>query len=311
MSDENESAASVAAPEAAAPEVVAESEAVATPVEPAVAAPVVDEGPLGARFAALARREKEILQRERATKDAAAKRDAELAERLAKAESIEKKRAAWSDDPLGLLEELGVTYQQLTERVLKHGEPATAEDRVAKLEARLEAEAKARDEAAAKAAEDVKSASAAKVESSINAFKSSIKDFVSAGADTYEMIAAEDAHELVFDVIEAGYEKDGTMMSVEQAAALVESHLYETAVAKLKTSKKLAALFAPPPAPPAPVPTVAPPGKPKATPSVQLSNKVATPVAVAPSTEKQPMLSAREIAEKHVRERKARARAGL
>lgn len=299
-------------------EAPAEAEAPAAPETPAAVEekpadekPAEDAGPLAPRFSALAKREKEITLRERKVKEELAAKEKELADKLARVEAYEKQRATWEENPIAFLDAHGITYQKLTERVLKDGEPPTADDRVAKLEAEIAADRKAREEekAAAKKAEEEARRQA--IEEETNAFKAKIQDFVKENAEKYELVAAEGAHDVVFDLIESHYAataKKGKpeLLDVARAAELVEEHLFEEAAKRYKGSKKLGSLFAPAPLgnalPVAPTAAAAVAAAAKAKP--QLTNKVGA--AATPPAAKKPLLDAREIAAKFKAERKNR-----
>lgn len=255
--------------------------------EPAASDAAPEPAPVtSAQFAALAKREKALVLREKAAKDEAAA----VAERLARAETYEARKAKASEDPLSVLGELGLTFEQLTAAVLKQGEPPTADDRVAKLEARLEAEAKARADGEAAAKAQAEAMSKHQLEAAVAGFKNQISGFVKENTEKYEMIAAEDASELVFDVIDENYNKTGKLMTVEAASDMVEEYLFGEAKKRLAASKKLAGLFAPPPLPPPPA--VVASKKPT------LTNKATASTAVAPAATKG-LPSAWEIAQKY------------
>ena len=296
-----------------APAEAVEAPAAAAPEDTPAAAPVAeDAGPQAPRWAALAKRERDATLREKKLKEEIAAERAALADER---KAVEEKLAAATsaDDLLKLAKErpteffarTGLTYKDLTEAVLKEGEPPTADDRVSKLEARLEAEAKARADAEAKRAADAERAETEENERAVTAFKSSVADFVKANSETYELVAAEGAHELVFDLIAENYARTkGQIMPIEKAVELVESHLFEEASRKYKTSKKLAGMFAPAaPAPAASLPPIPVPAAKKPAPTITNKTGVA---GTAPPPEKKPLLSPREIAERYRKEARAR-----
>jgi hypothetical protein len=73
----------------------------------------------------------------------------------------------------------------------------------------------------------------------INNFKQELENFVTSNED-YELIRANSAHDLVFNVVEEHYNRTGRVLSNKEAADAVEAHLLEEAK-KLLTLKKLAA----------------------------------------------------------------------
>lgn len=283
--------------------------------------------PLSAKFAALSKREREVALREKREREAIAKERADIEARakdletkLAQVTSAEQLLALAKEKPTEFLAKTGLTFKQLTDAVLAEGQEPTADDKIAKLEARLEAEAKARAEAEERAKADAAAREAKVNEEAVERYKAGIQDFVAKNAETYELVAAEGAHELVFDLIEAHYTetaKSGKpeIMTVDKAAELAEAYLLEEATKKFKGSKKIASLFAslapPPPAqlPVAKLPDPAAAKAPSKAPAKpQITNRGSS-VATGAAPEKKPLLTPREIAEKYRRERRRNASA--
>ncbi|MDQ3024778.1 MAG: hypothetical protein M3R04_10455 [bacterium] len=204
MSDETIASTST---ETAAPveAVATESAPVIAPVETSPAAAPEDDR-LRRGFAALSRKEKDIREREKGIK---------------RFEDLSAKAKA---SPLEFLQEFGLSYDQLTDLILggESEKPApTADDRVAALEARLEAERTER-ETSAKAAQE------ATIERQINTFKEGVlKHGIKTAGDKFECINAkgDDGIELVWEVIESYHETHGEVLNWERAAIEVEQHL--------------------------------------------------------------------------------------
>ena len=206
--------------------VATESAPVIAPVEtkpetvetkPEIKADAPDDDRLRRGYAALARKEKSLRERET---------------QLKRLEGLEKKA---KESPLEFLKEFGLSYDQLTDLILGADEKPepTADDRVAALEARLENERVAREAADAAAKE-------ANIERQINTFKTGVLAHgIKSNPDKYELINArgDDGVELVFEVIQSHFEKTQEVLSWDKAADYTEEHL-ETEARKLLSLKK-------------------------------------------------------------------------
>jgi len=185
---------------------------------------------LASRFAALAkkdralREEKKRLERERA----------ELA-KWGEAERLAK------EDPLALLQRLGLSYQDLTDRQLAAldaeraaKDPArrieTVEERLARIE-KLERDW-------------VEAERQRKIDAEVAAFQGEIEKRIAGEPDRFELVIAGRAHGDVFRLIEAHFNETGELLPVDQAAQLVEDQLLEEAQSFAK-AKKLRALLGP------------------------------------------------------------------
>ncbi len=207
----------------ATPETTPSPEPVQTPTpEPAkpveqVVTPVDDKS--AAKFAALARKKRETEARETAL----SAREKEINERAAKAERIEQAIANRDKDPLAVLEAMGIDIEQFAEKIATGPMIAEKKSPEAKAVEELRAELKAikdREEAAVKQKEhDGRVAS-------YNAFVKEVNDFVNK-EPAYELIRAQEEHDLVLDVIEAKWnESQGkVLLTHKEAADMVEASL--------------------------------------------------------------------------------------
>lgn len=174
-----------------------------------------DENSLSARFAALAKREKAIVDRE--------KKAQELGKKY---EPLIQSLAKFKEDPVTALDAMeaeGVTFEMLAQAYLKRKDPnaqPTAEDKYAELQKRLDAIEQEKKDNALREAQ-------AKEAQAVDAFKGQIKSFVESGGEKYELIQAQNAIDVVYDVIEQHYQKTGEIMDVATASDHVENHLYE------------------------------------------------------------------------------------
>lgn len=231
-------------PDAKAAEEAAKVEPPPPPADPKTAA----------KFAALAKREKEITAKA-----------AEWKPKIEAAEKFEAARAKAKADPYAALEALGLNLQELVDAAIHHNKPETVEDRVARLEAERVQFLKDREQS-----------SAQEIEQTIARHRSSVADFVNGDPDAYELVVARGAHGLVFEVIEEHFKATGQLMPSAQAAEMVENHLL-TEARKMMSLKKLGGGVPAHPAPPAP-----PPGAPVA------NGKPAAPSLSSQSTKPNP-----------------------
>lgn len=179
---------------------------------PQVSEPKKD--PLSPKFAALTRKEKELRTREIALK-----------ERESKASSWESESKGFKERPLEFMAKHGLTYEQLTHMILNDGKPtqdqknSSLEEKVTNLQKQIE------DREAHQKAEAEKQAQA-QVEQVVASFKSDIIDFISKNSEAYELIATASAQDTVYEVVEEHYRETGRVLTISEAADLVENHLF-------------------------------------------------------------------------------------
>ena len=199
--------------------------------------PNPDDGPLSARFAALSKREREIVTREKKAQ-----------EMSKKYEPIAQALSNFKSDPASALlamEEEGVTFEMLAQAYINKKDPnhkPSEEDKYKTLKEEI-------DSIKAEKAEAEKKAQEAQVEKEITTFKNKIKSFVEAGGDKYELIQAQNAIDAVYDVIELHYADTKEIMSIDAASDRVENYLFEEGK-RLLAIKKFGHSPTPPPAAP-------------------------------------------------------------
>lgn len=230
---------------AAAPETVAPVAAPPAPTNGASPPPAAAPEPkkederFAPRFAALARKEKGLVEKEKGLSE----REKGLAEREAKLAGYESLKDRAKKDPVSVMNELDMSYEQLTRMILNDGKPGT-EDKITELEQKLEDERKARIE---KEEADKKRETAAQkewVERQFAWYRDSIKRTIESAPDDFELIIANEAHDLVWSVTEEWFNETGEILSVADAAKRVEDYLTADAEKLLKT-KKLSARVTP------------------------------------------------------------------
>lgn len=213
-----------------------------TPVE-APAKPEVPQADdkFASKFAALSRKEKEIRHRE-------AQFTAEMERIKAEKSEIEKWKAEKSNadsefknkissNPLKVLEELGITFEDLTKMQLNEQNP-TPEMLIARTRQELESGYKKElEELRNSLKQEKEKAASEQHEQVVSGFKKQINQFVDANEEAYELIKMNDAQELVFDVIQEYYESSGKVLSIEEAAKYTEQHLEEEAKRVMEAKK--------------------------------------------------------------------------
>ncbi len=198
------------------------------------------------KFAALSRKEKAIREREREIEQ----KIAQFEERMASFEKPAVEEPAKEPEipleyrlkknPLQTLEELGLSYEDLTKMVLNDGQlPADMQMKLMREELENDYRSKF-EELETKLTEKEKAEEEAKYNETITQFKSDINEFVD-GSENYELIQQSEAYDLVYDVIEQYYEENQRILDTKEAADQVEEYLEEEYGKILEKSKKLGA----------------------------------------------------------------------
>jgi hypothetical protein len=232
------------------PELQADSKAEVTPKTEE--APK-QEDKFAAKFAALSRQEKKVKQQfaelNRKAQEMQA-REKEMTDRIAKlqqeSEQYQARFSKIKDNPLqGLQEEFGTDFETLTKMQLNDQNP-TPEMLIKRSEAALEAKyAKKLADLEAKIAEKEETAQKTQVENAKKQYMTAINEHVKTGGDKYELITANSATQLVYEVVEEYFNQNQKVLSVEEAADLVEKHL-ETEAKKVFELKKFKQTSQPP-----------------------------------------------------------------
>lgn len=206
--------------------------------------------PRGQALAALARKERKILEREAGLKALQEKADAfEAAMREAKS------------NPLRLLEAAGLSVAELTEYLVE-GKPAEPkpEDRIAQLEARIEAMQQGR-------AEQEQASLQAQQQKLLTDFQAQLGAHIEASAEKYPLVQRNDAAGVVLQVIQQHAAQTGRILANDEACLLVEQEL--SSIAGLPAGQ--ASIATSPAGPVEPPGSSGPQEKPKAAPQT-LSN---------------------------------------
>lgn len=193
-----------------------------------------------AKFAALSRKEKEMRERESALET----RLAELEAKLTQPEPTETKEPELpleyrlKRDPIATLGELGLDYETLTNMVLNDGR-MSPEMQMKLMREELESDYKSKfEELEAKLADKEIAEENEKYNQVINNFKTDLNNFIES-SDEYELIKANEAQDLVYDVIEQYHQEHGRILDTSEAADQVEKYLEDELRKVLSKSKKL------------------------------------------------------------------------
>lgn len=202
------------------------------------------------QYVLLARKEKALRAKAQQQEQAFKAREAELAKResdLAKIrgdyESGYVSKAQLKANTLAALAEAGVTYEEVTQQQIDAGSvPRAVSDHIARLEAR-QAKLEKDLEAARQSSEQQQQDS---YKAAVNQIQKDAQKLITTDP-SFEMIKATGSVKDVVELIEQTFKEDGEILSVEEAASLVEEHLLAE-VEKLTRIEKIKKRLAPPPA---------------------------------------------------------------
>ena len=225
--------------EAAVPEVseVAEGQEAAPAEQPRPA-----EG--ANRFAFLAKKEAAIVRQRQELKaqfDALNSQKSELDKLRSEIDQVKGRKASYRSNPLAALEDAGLSYKELTDFILNNNTVSTEsqikalQDKIDEVEQARQREAKERDEYSKRQA-------AEREVQVIAEFKNEISNFISSKKDDYELTNLYESSDLVYDTVEAYFEKTSKVLSIPEACQLVETYL-EKQVEKSLQTKKLGQKF--------------------------------------------------------------------
>lgn len=172
--------------------------------------------PLDPKYEALAKKESAIRTREKEFQA----REASFKEKEAKLAAAEAFQERLRQNPLDVLNEIGVTYDQLVEQAV-NGPDQKTRDIQKKLDA-IEAAQK-------KQSEDIQNSAKAQRDSAINQIRNDAKDLVETSTE-FETIKATESAEDVVELITRTFDETGKLLTVEDAAKMVEEELFAEAI---------------------------------------------------------------------------------
>ena len=189
------------------------------------------------KFAALSRREKEIRAKEAEYEQ----RIAELEQRFVAQEPQKEPEIPFDvrlrQNPLKALESVGLSYDKLTELALNDGK-LTPEMQMKLMREELETDYKSKfEDLENRLVEKEKGLEEQRYEDIKLGFQNEIESFVNSNEQEYELIKANDANDVVYEVIEEHYNETGKILDIKEAAEAVESYLEEEATKLLQLSK--------------------------------------------------------------------------
>lgn len=199
-----------------------------------------------ARFSALSKKEKAIVEQSKAnkvTESKLAEREAAIAAREAK---IKQSESLWETDVLAAIKErTGMDYNALTVAYLdgKGGIPQETDpakiakktiDDFKKEQAQAKTDA---DEAAKKAADEATAKRKADLDAAWEAYNGEVNEFIESNKETYELINTYSQQGLIAETVDAFYQKNKRVLSVKEASDMVESYLESEAEKALNTKK--------------------------------------------------------------------------
>lgn len=195
------------------------------------------------------------LSNAHAARAAAEARAKAAEERAAKVEAEAKATSAKLDrfktDPLGAIEALGMTYEEITKAAIQRHGKDTPAARIEAIEAKIKADdaarAKQQEEAARKQQENT-------VREKVTAYVDSIHAGAVADKTTYELLSAlepDHAKSLIYEAADGISRQVNRLPTAKEVLDIVEQHLFDQGV-KLGSAAKVKAKLAPAPAAPAP-----------------------------------------------------------
>ena len=213
--------------------------------------------PVSQQFAALAKKEKQIVKQQaeiKAREAAFLQKEADIAAREAK---IKESEALFETNPFEALKLRGYDYNKLTDMILSGKtvvekapeDPAALAKRLAdEIRQEISAKEAAQKEAAQKAIEEQKAAEAKQLEEAYAAYRSEVRDYTTQNSDEYELINLYGQQEAIVAEVQSYYEEHKRVLSVKEASDIVEKKL-EAEVQKALSAKKFASKVSAPTTP--------------------------------------------------------------
>ncbi len=211
------------------------------------------------KFAALSRKEKSLRDKEKQFEQRMQEFEEKMAQFQAPAQpeipaEPEHVPADIRRNPIKALEEAGYTYEDLTNMILSDGK-LTPERQMELLKEELQNDYKAKyEEINNKLIEKEEKEVQRNYDETLNNFKSEINEFVNSSED-FDYIQANEAQDLVFDVIDEYYQENNEILDIQTAAMQVEQYLEEESMKLFEKSKKLKSKFSSNTQKPAPAPS--------------------------------------------------------
>lgn len=210
----------------------------APPAAPEAAPPAAPEPPkerASDRFAVLARKEQEVFRKAQAVRQ----QQAVLAQQAEELRAFEAAKRTARLNPLEALKQLGLTYDDVAQYVLNDNTP-TPDAQVQSVREELEAFKRQAREEQERLTRQQREMAAQEQAAIVEQFREEVSDYISQHSETYELTSLYNGASLVSDVIEEHFKMAGKLLTIPEAAKLVEEH-YEDLARKAQATKKFAA----------------------------------------------------------------------
>jgi len=206
------------------------------PVTEAAPAPVPEKPKERAsdKFAVLARKEAEIYRRQQAVRQ----QQAEIARQAEEIKAFQEMKRQARLNPTEALKQLGLTYEEVTEYLMNDNKPTPSAE-VMSVKQELEEFKRQQQAEQKRLLQEQREAAEAEQQQIVEQFHEEVSDYVSQHAETYELTALYGGANLVWQVIEENFKQTQKLMSIPEAAKLVEEH-YEELARKAQATKKFA-----------------------------------------------------------------------
>jgi len=217
--------------------IVATSEAPQSPTEtsaPQAQTPPKQKDPNEKRWAHMARQERQFRAQQAQFK---VEREQFMSQKAEAEKQIALKQRISQGD-YDALSEFGVTKEQLTNYLVNQPNPTDRE--LMQLKAKL-SEMEQSQGSIQKAMEEQTQRN---YDAAVKQYSNEIKLVANGNPDKYELINANRAHEAALELVKEVFDKEGHMMTAEEACDQVEEYLLEESL-KLMNLKKIKAKFAP------------------------------------------------------------------
>lgn len=206
--------------------------------------------PLSAQYAQLARKEKAIrAQAQKVRAEQAAIKAREDAIKAKEAEMLGQyiPKSRLSEDPLSVLSENGVSYDVLTQKILNA--PSPEQQELNRTISVLKQEIQSLRDEQTKNQKQYQDKQTQDYQQAIKQIKTEVVELVKTN-DTYEMVNSTNSVDDVVELIEKTFQKEGIVLSVDEATQAVEDYLTEEAI-RLAGLKKIQSRMKPATPPPA------------------------------------------------------------
>lgn len=213
----NEFSAALASVEGKGKETAEQSPSEVKPEEP-TKSEAKEDPKLGSRFAALTKRERAIQLKE-----------AEVKAQLDSATRFEELKKTGKANPLAVLEELGMSGEELIQAILKQDQAEEEPDEVTKLRQTVDELLKDRDnEKKARDQQKVEEEKQA-LDSALGMYKTELTAFADANAAQFELVRALNGVPIAMDVMQRFFDENGEIPEPSKVLEYVEEYLTEIA----------------------------------------------------------------------------------